>query len=104
MPCFPLNSGGGVALGLLVLYLAVGFGLRAAILYHRTGSLGLHGVQGAFGSVEWIAGMLFVVGLLAGGAAAIGDMLHLMKRPSARRWRWAIRGASACRAMSIRRW
>jgi protein-S-isoprenylcysteine O-methyltransferase Ste14 len=62
----------------------VGFLGRAALQRTRTGSWGVSGVSGAPGSVEWTAGVLFVVALAVavagpalGAAGAIGPIKAL---------------------------
>jgi protein-S-isoprenylcysteine O-methyltransferase Ste14 len=51
------------ALVLFVVYLAVGFVLRTWLQWRRTGDSGFRGISG---SPEWLAGVAFVVVLLAG--------------------------------------
>ncbi|MGW4844762.1 methyltransferase family protein [Nocardia brasiliensis] len=61
-----------MAIGALVLYLvfaATAFGWRSWWQWRRTGSAGFHGIGGRPGSVEWLAGVGFVVVLVAGLAA-----------------------------------
>jgi protein-S-isoprenylcysteine O-methyltransferase Ste14 len=69
-----------VALALYALYLALAFGLRAALHYRETGTSGIVGVSGRPLSIEWCAGVLFVVsgigiGLVA-PAAELGGYVH----------------------------
>lgn len=59
------------ALGAYMLYMALAFGLRTAIQLRRTGSSGFEGVSGRPGSVEWLAGVLFVVAIAIGAAAPL---------------------------------
>lgn len=58
---------------LLVIYFAVNFGWRTVRQWQTTGSSGFHGISGRFGSVEWVGGVLFVVGLLLGVAAPVAS-------------------------------
>ena len=58
-----------LALVLYAVYFALAFGLRTIIQLRRTGSTGFHGVGGRPGSAEWLAGVGFVVALVAGVAA-----------------------------------
>jgi protein-S-isoprenylcysteine O-methyltransferase Ste14 len=63
-----------MAAAALVLYgisLAITFGVRVAVQLRRTGSTGLHGLPPDAGPLEWLAGGLFVAGLVAGGSAPI---------------------------------
>jgi protein-S-isoprenylcysteine O-methyltransferase Ste14 len=60
-----------VALALWGLYGLLGFLLRVAIQFRRTGDTGLRGVKGRPGSVEWFAGVAFVAAIAVGVAAPI---------------------------------
>jgi protein-S-isoprenylcysteine O-methyltransferase Ste14 len=60
-----------VALAAYGLYLALAFGARTLIQLRRTGSTGFKGLSGRVGSVEWLAGLLFVVALAIGAAAPV---------------------------------
>lgn len=67
-----------MAAAALVLYgisLLVTFGLRVAVQLRRTGSTGLKGLSGSPRSIEWLAGILFVLSL-ALGAASPALVLH----------------------------
>jgi protein-S-isoprenylcysteine O-methyltransferase Ste14 len=63
-----------VALALLTVFGLLGFAWRAWLQRRRTGSTGFHGISGAIGSVEWIAGAGFVVALVV---AVVGPLLQL---------------------------
>ena len=63
-----------VALALLTVFGLLGFAWRAWLQRRRTGSTGFHGVSGAIGSMEWIAGAGFVVAL---AVAVVGPLLQL---------------------------
>lgn len=57
------------AIGALVLYLvfvALGFGWRSWHQYRRTGSTGFRGISGRPGTLEWVAGVGFVVAMVLG--------------------------------------
>jgi protein-S-isoprenylcysteine O-methyltransferase Ste14 len=58
-----------IALALYGLYGALAFDLRVAVHFRRTGTSGVRGVSGAPGSVEWLAGIGFVLALAVGVAA-----------------------------------
>lgn len=66
----------------LVLYgvsLAITFGVRVAIQLRRTGSTGLHGLPPDAGPLEWVAGGMFIAGLVMGGAAPILALLGVLE-------------------------
>ena len=66
-----------MALAALVLYslwFALAFGVRTLVAVRRTGDRGFRGVSGAPLSLEWCAGILFVVALLVGVAASLADL------------------------------
>ncbi len=61
-----------MAAAALVLYgvsLFVTFGLRVAVQVRRTGSTGLKGLSGSPGSIEWLAGVLFILSLALSAAS-----------------------------------
>ena len=66
--------GGWLALGLYALYMALAFGFRTWFQLRRTGDAGFKGVSGRPGSLEWIAGVLFIVAIAIGVAAPILDV------------------------------
>ena len=74
-----------LALVLLVIFFGIAFGLRTWQHLRATGSTGFHGLSGRPGSLEWIGGALFVVGvvlsLLAGVAEALGWIAPLWSPP-----------------------
>jgi len=51
------------ALALYAVLGAITFGVRVAVQWRRTGSTGLHGLPPGAGTLEWVAGGLFVAGL-----------------------------------------
>jgi protein-S-isoprenylcysteine O-methyltransferase Ste14 len=63
-----------LALFLLILFHVIAFGLRSWQQYRRTGSTGFRGLSGRPGSLEWLGGVLFVVGIVLGPAAALGEL------------------------------
>jgi protein-S-isoprenylcysteine O-methyltransferase Ste14 len=81
------QAAAGVALAGYALFLLLAFGLRTALHYRRTGSTGFVGIGGRPGSLEWWGGVLFVVALVAGAAAAILQLyggvvpLRALERP-----------------------
>jgi protein-S-isoprenylcysteine O-methyltransferase Ste14 len=64
-----------LALVLLVLFYAIALGLRTWQHLRATGETGFHGVSGRPGSLEWLGGVLFVLGILFSLAATIGELL-----------------------------
>jgi protein-S-isoprenylcysteine O-methyltransferase Ste14 len=71
-----------MAAAALVLYgvsLTITFGVRVAIQLRRTGSTGLHGLPPDAGPLEWVAGGMFIAGLLMGGAAPILALLGVLE-------------------------
>lgn len=64
-----------IALVLFAVFAVLGFGWRSWVQRRRTGSTGFKGISGRPGSVEWIAGVGFVVAVAAG---AIAPALQLM--------------------------
>jgi protein-S-isoprenylcysteine O-methyltransferase Ste14 len=64
-----------IALLLLAAFGVLGFGWRAWLQRRRTGSFGFHGVSGRIGSVEWIAGVGFVVAMAVAG---LGPLLQFV--------------------------
>jgi len=67
------------ALALYGVSLAITFGVRVAIQLRRTGSTGLHGLPPDAGLLEWVAGGMFIAGLLMGGAAPILALLGVLE-------------------------
>jgi protein-S-isoprenylcysteine O-methyltransferase Ste14 len=63
-----------VALALLAVFGLLGFVWRAWLQHRRTGSTGFRGISGRIGSVEWVAGLGFVIALIV---AVIGPLLQL---------------------------
>lgn len=54
------------ALVLFVVYLLLGFVVRTWLQWRHTGDGGFRGISGHAGSPEWLAGVAFVVALIAG--------------------------------------
>ena len=74
-----------VALALFAVFALLGFGWRSWLQYRRTGSTGFRGVSGRPGSMEWFAGVGFIVAMAAAffapvlqlvGAVAPLTLLH----------------------------
>lgn len=65
------------ALVVYAVWFAMTFGLRTFIQWRRTGSSGFKGVGGRPGSLEWIAGVLFIVALVVGVAGPVADLAGL---------------------------
>ena len=72
-----------IALGLLVVWFVLAFVVRALVHLARTGSLGIKGISGKPGSIEWWGGGLFVAALLLGPVAAVGHAPGGQVRPLA---------------------
>jgi protein-S-isoprenylcysteine O-methyltransferase Ste14 len=70
---------GGVALGCYAVYGALALGLRSVIQVRRTGSTGFHGIGGRPGSLEWLAGVGFALGVALGAAAPFLDLLGVVE-------------------------
>ncbi|MDE0803318.1 MAG: isoprenylcysteine carboxylmethyltransferase family protein [Acidimicrobiales bacterium] len=68
-----------IALGVYVAWAGLAFGWRAIVLHRRTGDSGFRGFSGTAGSVEWWAGVLFVVAIVAGLTAPIADLAGLIE-------------------------
>ncbi|MCV7039846.1 isoprenylcysteine carboxyl methyltransferase [Mycolicibacterium moriokaense] len=63
------------ALVLFVVFAALGFGWRSWEQRRRTGSTGFHGISGRPGSLEWFAGVGFIVSM---GVAVFAPILQLL--------------------------
>ncbi len=59
----------GIALALFIVFAVFGFGWRSWVQRRRTGSTGFKGVSGRPGSLEWFAGIGFVVAIVIGALA-----------------------------------
>lgn len=66
------------ALVLLLVFLAMAFGLRSVVQWRRTGSTGFRGISGVPGSAEWVGGVLFVVALGTAVLAPVTQLLGLV--------------------------
>ncbi|MBA2631328.1 MAG: isoprenylcysteine carboxylmethyltransferase family protein [Thermoleophilaceae bacterium] len=67
-----------LAVGLLVVYFALAFGLRSLVQKRRTGSTGFRGISGAPGSAEWLGGVSFIAAIGMGLLAPILDLAGLL--------------------------
>jgi protein-S-isoprenylcysteine O-methyltransferase Ste14 len=65
------QTAAGIALVLFAVFGVLGFGWRSWLQYRRTGSTGFRGTSGRIGSLEWIAGLGFVIALVVAVAAPI---------------------------------
>lgn len=63
------------ALILYCIFAVLGFGWRSWVQYRRTGSTGFRGINGSPGSLEWLAGVGFIVAIVAGVVAPLLQML-----------------------------
>lgn len=68
-----------LALSLYAAFIALAFGLRAAIQIRRTGSSGVHRLSGSPGSAEWLAGVGFLLALALGFAAPLLALLDVVE-------------------------
>jgi protein-S-isoprenylcysteine O-methyltransferase Ste14 len=75
-----------LVLALLVVYLAVAFGLRTYLHWKRTGSTGFRGISGRPFSAAWLGGVLFVVALVGSVAAPVLALLDVDPAVAASRW------------------
>lgn len=64
-----------LALAIVALWFASLFAFRTALQWWKTGSGGVHGFSGAVGSLEWNAGALASLGLVAGAFAPVAALL-----------------------------
>jgi protein-S-isoprenylcysteine O-methyltransferase Ste14 len=71
--------GGWLALAFYTLYLALAFGFRTWLQLRRTGESGFKGVSGRPGSLEWTAGVLFIVAIGVGVAAPLLDVFDVIE-------------------------
>lgn len=71
------------ALVLFAMYLAVGLVLRTWLQWRRSVDGGFRGISGRPGSPEWLAGVAFVVALLAG---LLGPVAALAASSRSRGW------------------
>lgn len=65
------------ALVLFVVYLLLGFVVRTWLQWRRTGDGGFRGISGRPGSPEWLAGVAFVVALVAGVLGPVSALAGL---------------------------
>ena len=54
-----------ISLALFFIFAALGFGWRSWVQHRRTGSTGFRGISGRPGSIEWFAGVGFIVAMAA---------------------------------------
>lgn len=77
-----------VALALFAVFAALGFGWRSWEQRRRTGSTGFKGISGRPGSIEWIAGVGFVVAMAAAVFAPVLQLLGVVSPVSALHAPW----------------
>ena len=65
------TTAAGIALVLFAVFGVLGFGWRSWLQHRRTGSTGFRGVSGRIGSLEWSAGVGFVIALMLAVSAPI---------------------------------
>ena len=61
----------GLAVGMLVAFGVLAFGVRIAIQLRRTGKTGVSGLREGAGALDWLSGILFVGGMAMGAASPI---------------------------------
>ncbi len=66
------------ALALYLLFAALGFGWRSWRQHRATGSTGFRGISGRPGSLEWIAGVGFLLAIGVGVAAPLLQLADLV--------------------------
>ncbi len=70
-----------MAVAALILYLifaVLGFGWRSWVQYRRSGSTGFRGIHGRPGSLEWLAGVGFIVAVIVGVFAPAAQLLGIL--------------------------
>ncbi|MGA5538330.1 methyltransferase family protein [Mycolicibacterium nivoides] len=70
-----------IAVSALILYLVfavLGFGWRSWVQYRQTGSTGFRGIHGQPGSLEWLAGVGFIVAIAVGVGAPVAQILGVL--------------------------
>jgi protein-S-isoprenylcysteine O-methyltransferase Ste14 len=67
-----------VALALFTVFAALGFGWRSREQRRRTGSTGFRGISGRAGSIEWLAGVGFIVSMAAAVFAPILQLVDMV--------------------------
>src|SRR4051812_31964076 len=65
------------ALALYALWFVLAFGARIAVSVRRTGDTGVRGMRAVPLSIEWLAGVLFLVALVVGVAAPVAAIAGL---------------------------
>ena len=65
------STAADIALVLFAIFGVLGFGWRSWIQRRRTGSSGFRGISGRVGSLEWIAGLGFILALAVAVSAPI---------------------------------
>ena len=60
-----------LAIWLLIAFGVLAFGVRIAIQLRRTGKTGVIGLRAGAGPVDWLSGLLFIVGMAMGAASPV---------------------------------
>jgi protein-S-isoprenylcysteine O-methyltransferase Ste14 len=71
--------GGWLALAFYTLFLTLAVVFRILLQLRRTGESGFRGISGRPGSLEWFAGVLFIVAIAVGVAAPILDVSDVIE-------------------------
>lgn len=79
-----------------VVFLLLAFGARTWMHYRRTGTTGFIGFSGRPGSTEWWGGVLFVVAIVASGAAPLLQITGIVARIHGGPLPAPVLGASLC--------
>jgi len=82
------QTAAGTALVLFAVFGVLGFGWRSWLQYRRTGSTGFRGTSGRIGSLEWIAGLGFVIALVVAVAAPILQRTNVIEPVGMLRTLW----------------
>jgi protein-S-isoprenylcysteine O-methyltransferase Ste14 len=75
-----------VALALLAAFGLLGFGWRGWLQHRRTGSTGFRGISGRVGSLEWVAGVGFVVALVVTVVGPTLQYCRIVRPLTAAQW------------------
>lgn len=67
------------ALALYLIWALLAFGWRAFVQHRRTGDTGFRGLSGRPATIEWWAGVLFIVAIIAGLAAPVADLTNVLE-------------------------
>ena len=90
-----------IALTLVAVFAALGFGWRSWVQYRATGATGFHGISGRPGSLEWLAGVGLVVAVIAAVAAPVLQLAGAVTPLDALRAEWLQWSGVAVAAVGI---